>query len=100
MLLTIGPALCSLKGFNYYFIAITSHFRLKTNKHVSTQAVEDTPTPLSRISSGGMARCSERLQACEHLDVCSLQVQLCLDSDLGFFFTVHIYLFLIATLNE
>lgn len=61
MLLTIGPALCSLKGFNYYFIAITSHFRLKTNKHVSTQAVEDTPTPLSLLSLGGMARRSERL---------------------------------------
>lgn len=45
--------------------------------------------------SGGMAR----------RFVCALPVQLCLDSDfpwsaLGFFFTVHIYLFLIATLNE
>lgn len=33
---TIGPALYSLKGFNYYFIAITNHFRLETNKRVST----------------------------------------------------------------
>lgn len=42
----------SLNIFNYYSVAITNHFRLKTNICVSPSAVEASLAPLSHICTG------------------------------------------------